>query len=260
MMDAKAYNDALGKLRGVRDGIRDVRKDLDKLQRGIDKLQRELEQLESDRDERIVELAAYEKAKADRIAPAAGLSVADVAALAPALGSASTTLPESAETAPPTAPPGALAPDLRQPADAAARAIPAADAEQAPAAVSAAVPDTTADEGPEPVTTTAAAKPDGAERELPSIPVGERGDAWAAAAADLVSRRPPYTQQVWDTAFLDAETGVLVHKSNSGPIDLGSRSAADILTAVSAVLPSPWSGSTSPLVTPGTATPTASRT
>ncbi|MFF3403520.1 hypothetical protein ACFYW6_34120 [Streptomyces sp. NPDC002659] len=225
-MDAKAYNTALTELRGVRDDIRAVAKDLDKLQR-------ELQQLESDRDARIVELAAYEKAKADRIAPAAGLSVADVATLAPALGSSSTAVQQPAQ-ATPTAQPaaGAPAPDLRRPA--AVPVVPFENAEQAAAA--AAAPATT-DEGPEPVTATALTKPDGEERELPSIPAGERGDGWAAAAANLVSRRPNYTQQVWDTAFLDAETGMLVHKSNSGPVDLGSRSAADIVTAVAAVLP-----------------------
>ncbi|MGW0558662.1 hypothetical protein ACWDZ6_31530 [Streptomyces sp. NPDC002926] len=63
-MDAKAYNTALTELRGVRDDIKAVSKDLEKLQR-------ELQQLASDRDKRIAELATYEKAKADRIAPAA---------------------------------------------------------------------------------------------------------------------------------------------------------------------------------------------
>jgi hypothetical protein len=36
-----------------------------------------------------------------------------------------------------------------------------------------------------------------------------------------VSQRSRFTQASWDTAFLDAEIGVLVHKSNSTRIDVG---------------------------------------
>ncbi|MER5184817.1 hypothetical protein ABT009_42125 [Streptomyces sp. NPDC002896] len=132
---------------------------------------------------------------------------------------------------------GTPAPDLLRPAEA---TVPAAGTTEVPAdeapeqaAESATTPGETAVPAPAAFT----AQPEGADRELLSIPAGERGDRWVAAAGDLVSRRPTFTQQVWDTAFLDTETGMLVHKANSGRIDLGSRSAADIVTAVAAVLP-----------------------
>ena len=233
-MDAKAYTTALGELRGVRDDIKHTRKDLEALQRELDKLQ-------ADRDARVVALGVYVKANADRIAPAAGLTVEEVTALVPALG------PEravaEAKSAPAVAPAepvvGALAPDLRR-----------TDLDTGPAApvpAEAPAPGDGTDEGvqdeqaTEPVaaatTAVTPAVAAGTDRELPSIPVGERGDAWMVAAKDLVSVRPKFTQQVWDTAFLDAETGMLVHKANTGRVDVGSRSAADILAAVSAVLP-----------------------
>ncbi|GDY60567.1 hypothetical protein SVIO_111900 [Streptomyces violaceusniger] len=71
-MTNKDFTTGLSALRGVRDDIKAIRK--------------ELAQLEADRDKRILALGAYEKAKADRIAPAAGLSVVDVVALVPHLG------------------------------------------------------------------------------------------------------------------------------------------------------------------------------
>jgi hypothetical protein len=232
-MDTNAYNTGLTELRGVRDDIKAVRRDLEKLQR-------ELQKLEADRDKRVIALGAYDRAKSDRIAPAAGMSIVEVAALVPALGPG---LPAGAAQSAPTASsaepvPGALAPDLRR-----------TDHEPAPTAAAPAEEDGKDEDVPDeqaaapaaapsqasapPVT----AAPEGVDRELPSIPVGERGDAWVVAARDLVSRRPTYTQQVWDTAFLDAESGMLVHKGTTGRMGLGSRSAADILTAVAAVLP-----------------------
>lgn len=70
-MDAQSYTTALADLRTVRDQIKKARMALAKL--------------EADRDKRIVQLASYEKAKAERIAPAAGLSVTDVVTLVPGL-------------------------------------------------------------------------------------------------------------------------------------------------------------------------------
>jgi hypothetical protein len=70
-----------------------------------------------------------------------------------------------------------------------------------------------------------------ADRELPSIPVGERGNAWMVAAGDLVSRRPMYTQAVRDAVFLDAETGMLVHKTPLARL-IWARAAPPTLTAV----------------------------
>ncbi|MCZ4612092.1 hypothetical protein O3S80_51800, partial [Streptomyces sp. Lzd4kr] len=80
-MDAKSYNAALADLRAVRDQIKKARAALAKQ--------------EADRDKRIVQLAAHEKATAQRIAPAAGLSVADVVALVPGLAPGSLAIDDS---------------------------------------------------------------------------------------------------------------------------------------------------------------------
>ncbi|MCZ9337100.1 hypothetical protein NGM37_04825, partial [Streptomyces sp. TRM76130] len=53
----------------------------------------------------------------------------------------------------------------------------------------------------------------------------------------LVSTRPNFTQQARSTVFLDATTGVLVHRSQTHHLDLAGRSAADILTAVFHTVP-----------------------
>ncbi|MEV7442950.1 hypothetical protein AB0O22_17655 [Streptomyces sp. NPDC091204] len=80
-MDSKAYSGGLAELRALRDDIKP-------LQRELSKLQAELTKLRSRRDQQIVQLGTYERAKADRIATSAGLSVIDVVALVPALGPA----------------------------------------------------------------------------------------------------------------------------------------------------------------------------
>ncbi|MDQ1013142.1 uncharacterized protein YggE [Streptomyces sp. V4I23] len=71
-MDSKAYNAGLAELREIRNEIKP--------------LERQLAKLQAERDKRILELGAYEKAKADRLATSAGLSVIDVVALVPSLG------------------------------------------------------------------------------------------------------------------------------------------------------------------------------
>ncbi|MEU2389032.1 hypothetical protein ABZ606_30980 [Streptomyces sp. NPDC012461] len=209
-MDAQSYNTALADLRTVRDQIRKARAALAKL--------------EGDRDKRIVQLASYEKAKAERIAPAAGLSVADIVSLAPSLAPdslteestdasaqsptpATHTPPKNAEPEP-AAQPAAVAPAMRtmQP-----QAAPA----DAPAVT--AVPD--------------------APRTLPSIPEGGTGDAWFAHTSGLASTRPNFTQQARSTVFLDTDTGVLVHRNQTHRLDLANRSAADILTTVFHTIP-----------------------
>ncbi|MFI6567033.1 hypothetical protein [Streptomyces sp. NPDC050534] len=206
-MDAQSYNAALTALRTVRDQIKKVRADLAKL--------------EADRDQQVAQLATYDKAKAERIAPAAGLSVADVVALAPALA------PESlADTAAPpaeppvpdkaTAPDGGSAPQSApQPA-----AVPATGAAHPPAAPT-----------PAPLASLQAA------RTLPSIPEGDGGNAWFTHTANLASTRPNFTQQARSTLFLDTDTGVLVHRQQTHHLDLGDRSAANILTAVFHTVP-----------------------
>ncbi|MFJ8510194.1 hypothetical protein [Streptomyces avermitilis] len=213
-MDAQSYNTALTELRTVRDAIKKARTELAKL--------------EADRNKKIVQLASYEKAKADRIAPAAGLGVADVVALAPALTPDSLagndapqpSVPEpstaraAADPAPPSPQPGAAAPAM---AAAAARSAPP------PVPARAAVP--------EPPTATEA------PRNLPAIPAGTIGDAWFAHTSGLASTRPNFTQQARSTVFLDTDAGVLVHRNQTHRLDLASRSAADILTAVFHTVP-----------------------
>ncbi|MYX37041.1 hypothetical protein GTY85_27035 [Streptomyces sp. SID8377] len=215
-------------LRATRDELRDV-------ERELAPLLRELEKLQKKRDAQIVALGGHDKAKADRMAPAAGLTISDIVFLVPALapaGSPAAPAEQPAPVQPAEQSPGAVAPAL-QPAeegDALAAAAPAV-AEDVPAASAPAPEPAPAEQGTFP------AQAPGTDRELPSIPPGERGDAWAAVQPRVVSQRPKFTQNSWDTAFLDAKSGMLVHKSNSTRIDLGSRSAADLLAALSSVLP-----------------------
>jgi len=271
-IDAKEYNSGLAELRGVRDEIKKVAK--------------QLTLLEADRDKRLVALGGYAKASADRLAPAAGLSVIDVVALVPHLG------PQAAQDAPQTIKPGngaavtasglqtatqpimepvgAIPPDLRPapatPAVAADVAVnQAADAEPeppAPAAEPVAVDDVqdqavapaTVDPAPAqvtaPVHAAAQASPAqapaapvdkpvaaGADRLLPSIPAGEAGDAWTVPTTKLFSTKPDFVQQKRETAFLDATTGVLVWREHRARVDLGSGSVAEILTAVYSLAP-----------------------
>lgn len=250
-MDAKAYAAGLGELRAVRDDIK--------------KLETRLAKLRADRDRWVKALAGHDKARADRIAPAAGLSVADVAALAPSLGAQRpATAPNDAAAAPSATsdrpgpqkavqaiaePVGAPAPDLRRPpVTAAARleAEPAADgADAEPAAELPGEPavDDVDQEQPAGVSVPAAPAPAAAvptapARELPTIPAGDTGDQWAAVASGgLASKRPNFTQQARQMAFLDTATGVLVHRDQTVRLDLGGASAGEILTAVYAVVP-----------------------
>ncbi|MFF9127966.1 hypothetical protein ACF09J_32720 [Streptomyces sp. NPDC014889] len=204
-MDAQSYNTALADLRTLRDQIKKARA--------------ALARLEADRDKRIVQLASYEKAKAERIAPAAGLSVADVVTIAPALAPDSLTEDTSAPAPPPAHAPSA----------------PSTEAEPEPAAQSAASAPARRATPPEPASAVTAAPE--APRILPSIPEGEAGDAWLAHTPGLASTRPNFTQQARSTVFLDTTTGLLVHRNQTHHLDLGSRSAADILTAVFHTIP-----------------------
>ncbi|MFD9865530.1 hypothetical protein [Streptomyces alboflavus] len=220
-MDAQSYNTALADLRTVRDEIK--------------KVQAALAKLEAERGKQITALAGYEKAKAERIAPAAGLSVADVVALAPQLAPASLAAQDTS-AAPETAPP---APALAPVADATGPEPAPQPGTEAPAmnmphpqvvAAPAAAP-TPADAAE------AAPMPPHAPRSLPSIPDGGTGDAWFTHTPKLASTRPNFTQQARSTVFLDTTTGVLVHRNQTHHLDLGDRSAAEILTAVFHTIP-----------------------
>lgn len=208
-MDAQSYNAALAELRTLRDEIKKIRK--------------ELAGLEAHRDQKISQLASYTKAKAERIAPAAGLSVADIVALAPALAPQSLAEDASAPAQPPAPATTASATDTEpEPAEQPAPAAPAMRTAQPQS-----VPSAT----PVPVAT-----PD-TSRTLPSVPEGEAGDAWFTHTQGLTSARPNFTQQARSTVFLDATTGVLVHRNQTHHLDLGAATAADILTAVFHVIP-----------------------
>ncbi|MFB7575161.1 hypothetical protein [Streptomyces sp. NPDC056165] len=209
-MDAQSYNTALADLRTLRDQIKKARA--------------ALARLEADRDKRIVQLASYEKAKAERIAPAAGLSVADVVVLAPSLAPDSLTEENT---------------DVPVQSPAPATHAPSKDAEYEPAAQPAAVAPAMRTVQPQvaPADVPAVTAAPDAPRTLPSIPEGEAGDAWFAHTPGLASTRPNFTQQARSTVFLDSDTGVLVHRQQTHHLDLGSRSAADILTAVFHAIP-----------------------
>ena len=231
-MDAKAYTASLAGLRGVRDEIKALRRDL--------------ERLEAQRDKTVKELGGYDKAKADRIAPAAGLSVVDVVALVPHLGP-KPPAPDGQQSATVQAvavapsQPGALAPDLSRTPIASApvestapqgETVDAADPgrELAPEPVPAQPP---ADAQPAPPAAVTA----GEVRALPSIPPGDAGDRWVTVAPNLASTRPTFTQQPRQMAFLDTNAGVLVWRDQTVRLELGAASVAEILTAVYATVP-----------------------
>ncbi|MFD9047840.1 Mucin-19 [Streptomyces zaomyceticus] len=243
-MDSKAYSGGLAELRELRDEIKPLLRDLAKVQA-------ELAKLESRRDQRIVDLGTFEKAKADRIATSAGVSVIDVVTLVPTLG------PQGAPIAPadsaatdsatgdlsepqPTAqlikePAGTPAPDLRptaQPPVPVAEAASGKDSDlKAVDSPAATVPSVAV--SPAPVAPPAAEQ----ERTLPSIPEGQSGDRWFHAERDLASKRPNFKQDARGMAFLDTTTGVLVWQGGTVRLELGQATVAEILTAVYAVAP-----------------------
>ncbi|MEU2772878.1 hypothetical protein ABZ646_08085 [Streptomyces sp. NPDC007162] len=215
-MDAQSYSAALTELRTVRDAIKKARA--------------ELTRLESDRDRRVVQAAAYEKAKAERIAPASGLSMADVVTLAPALApdrlaADSDTAPQppppceaiTTQAADETSPKPAPHPQTVTPTKSTTPPRPAASPPLAQAAAPTAQPQT--------------------PRSLPAIAEGTAGDAWFTHTPGLASTRPNFTQQARSTVFLDTSTGILVHRNQTHRLDLGAATAADILTAVFHTIP-----------------------
>ncbi|MFE0630848.1 hypothetical protein ACFW3D_28300 [Streptomyces sp. NPDC058864] len=230
-MDSKTYTAALGELRTLRDEIK--------------KAQAALTKLTAARDKQITAMAGYDKAKAERIAPAAGLSVADVVAIAPALApeglatAAAAAEPDTQQAAvSETATPTPAASEPQTPTEAAADPAsvtepaavagavapslprPAAPAEPQPAAAAPAVPDVVAE-----------------PRVLPSIPAGPDGDRWFAHTSGLASTRPNFTQQVRSTVFLDAASGILVHRDQTLRLELKTASAGEILQQVFHAVP-----------------------
>ncbi|MGW7520422.1 hypothetical protein ACWGJ2_33060 [Streptomyces sp. NPDC054796] len=214
-MDAQSYNAALTDLRTVRDDIRKTRTALAKL--------------EAERDKRIVQLATYDKAKAERIAPAAGLSLAEIVDRAPALApqplaADATPAPEPAAADEPAGAP-LTEPQPHVPQLTAPPTSPSTEALQAPAPPAA------------PTTPAAPAMGEGEPRTLPSIPEGGEGDAWFTHTRGLASTRPQFTQQARSTVFLDADSGLLVHRDRTVRLDLPTGSASEILTAVFHTVP-----------------------
>ncbi|MFE6162135.1 hypothetical protein ACFQ7F_24855 [Streptomyces sp. NPDC056486] len=221
-MEAPSYTAALAELRTVRDEIK--------------KAQAALAKLEAVRDKQLAVLGGYEKAKAERIAPAAGLSLAEVVARAPALAPDSLTVTPDAAPGTPDAQPEPTA----QPAEHADTApLSVAPAEGAPA------PSMTP--APQPVSPPRATMPPqhastppaalDAPRTLPSIPADAPEARWFTHTANLNSQRPNFVQQARSTVFLDTGTGILVHRDQIHRLELGARSAAEILTAVFHTVP-----------------------
>ncbi|MGW0902901.1 hypothetical protein [Streptomyces sp. NPDC002853] len=217
-MDAQSYNAALAELRTVRDDIKKTRAALAKL--------------EAERDKRITRLAAHGKAKAERIAPAAGLSLAEIVARAPDLAPQTLAVPAPepaapAEPEPEAAPAPETAPQPHVPQ-------PAAPPTASPPAQA---PQPTMSKATAPHVPKAALVREDEPRTLPAIPYGEAGEAWFTHTKNLASTRPNFTQQARSTVFLDTDTGVLVHRDQTHRLELGSRSAAEILTAVFNAVP-----------------------
>ncbi|MGW0817004.1 hypothetical protein ACWD00_27810 [Streptomyces viridiviolaceus] len=205
-MDAQSYSTALADLRTLRDQIKKTRAVLAKQ--------------ETDRDKLITKLASYEKAKAERIASAAGLGLADVVTLVPALAPDSLAVNNTPQPRPLEPPTDQATADVAPPPPqhATAPAMTTTSARPAPTSTQA------------PVSEHPAAP--GTPRDLPSVPAGPSGDAWFCHASGLASTRPNFTQQARSTVFLDTNTGVLVHRDQTHHLDLGTASAAEILTAV----------------------------
>ncbi|MGW1976472.1 Mucin-19 [Streptomyces sp. NPDC001889] len=236
-MDTTAYTDGLARLRELRDEI--------------GKREKALNKLYAQRDKQIKTLGEHAKAKAERLAPAAGLAVKDIVALVPGLAPAAPAAPQPPDAAV-TRPgrtagtgtgPGAATPSLTPltPSPLVTEPEPPAEAAPAPAAQdrTAELPEEPGSAPPPPAPEAAppATPAEGTLRELPSIPEGTDGDRWFALAPNLVSERPNFPQKVHPAVFLDAATGVLAHKNHRYQLDLGTGSAAEILTAVYATVP-----------------------
>ncbi|MFJ8038899.1 hypothetical protein ACIRBX_00105 [Kitasatospora sp. NPDC096147] len=257
-MDRQTYTAELAGLRELRTGIGQAEKILAAAQKELDKLA-------AQRARKVAGLAGYEKADAATVAKASGLTLADVVRIAPLLDPTPAAVRAAksedqavavAPAAAPAAPVQAAAPvaePVPQPAGAVAPVLtrPAPGVEQpAPAVVSAAVPSEVEDQAvvaevsvevpAAPVASVAApARPavESGPRELPTIPEGPAGARFEAATANLVSKRPNFTQQARATVFLDAATGELAVRDQVLRLTLGAKSPGEILDAVLATAP-----------------------
>jgi hypothetical protein len=231
-MDRASYNAGLTELRPLRDEIAKLEKSLAKLVR--------------EREGRVVKLGEFDDAKAAAIAKAAGVSIGDVVVLVPRLDPT----PEYARAqlhqaqavpapapAPETEAQGAVAPTfpatVTAPRERAPEAAPAVTPTAAPVDDLGEAESAAARSQPSPP----AVRPPGERIELPSIPDGLAGEAYSAATSNLFSQRPNFTQGSREMVFLDAATGVLVGRGGEARVDLGARTAQEILDAVLALAP-----------------------
>ncbi|GAA1236728.1 Mucin-19 [Kitasatospora nipponensis] len=251
-MDRKAYTAKLA-------ALRELRAEIGAAEKAVADAQRALGRLGQERGRRVMELAAYEGAKADAIAKAGGLSVGDVVRIAPLLdptppgarvvraddrGAAAVPAPAPPDQTPPAVETAvAVAPAPTRPAAAVEQPpVPAPDAAAAPAAAAVAAATAPAARETEPgvQADSSAAAPvvvQGQVRVLPHIPQGPAGDRFAAVTSGLVSTRPNFVQQPRVTVFLDAATGDLVAREYTLRLDLGAKSPGEILDAVLAAAP-----------------------
>jgi hypothetical protein len=251
-MAAQTLAEGLKELRGLRDEVAEA-------QKVVDRATKVLQRAAGARDKKVQQLGMHEQAKAERLAPAAGLSVKDIVDLVPALAPQPATAPIPSEPSPAgedtTAQPaaetgtGATPPALPQVQPHQDSRNDEDESRPAKDAAEPAVSESPSADGAQTEDETEAAEPRAAEsldeapaqdqpmRELPSIPEGPAGDRWFAVASNLASEHPNFTQQVRPAVFLDATTGVLAFRDTRYQLDLGSRSAAEILTAVYATVP-----------------------
>lgn len=260
-MDRKTYTAKLA-------GLRELRTEIGVAEKVVADAQKVLAKLDQQRARRVMELAAYEGAKADAIAKAGGMSVGDVVALAPLLDPTPAAVRAAKPAAAPAAPVarpaaqavaepvGAVAPVMdRQPAPAPAPApVPSVDEVEdravpveEPAATGAGPVTGETEPGVQADSSLAITSASGSAgqhtaavvgpRVLPALPEGPAGARFEAVTTGLVSIRPKFTQQARATVFLDAAAGVLAVRDQTVRLGLGARTPGEILDAVLATAP-----------------------
>ncbi|SEL28106.1 hypothetical protein [Streptacidiphilus jiangxiensis] len=237
-MDRTAFNAGLAELRPLRDEIAKLEKSLAKLVR--------------DRDNRVRKLGAFADATAAAVAKAAGVSIGEVVALVPRLDptpehararlrtSPAAPVPASDAGGPPegaVVPTSPVTPAAQDTAAALPTATPepAEPVEEAPAPANEEREAAAVDAGHEPTPPTV--RGPGERIELPSVPDGPAGEAYTAVTENLFSQRPNFTQGSREMVFLDAATGVMAGRGGEVRLDLGARTAEEILDAVLTVAP-----------------------
>ncbi|NLU76658.1 hypothetical protein HCC61_29235 [Streptomyces sp. HNM0575] len=267
-MDAKAYTAQLAELRTVRDEIKKTQAHLTKLQNRRDKHITALAAYDKAKADRIAPAAGLSVTDVVALAPAlAPENLTPTSHQPPAAQPEITQEEESRHTAAPslagtpappltvTAPsraadeetPGGQSPAaaLPQAGQEAGEAELLPDAAAGPASPIPAQPPSVEDnssgmleEAQASPAATPNSSPEEAEslsRTLPGIPDGPEGDAWITHTPNLVSTRPNFTQQARTMAFLDTDTGILVHRDHTIRLQLPTASAAEILQAVTHV-------------------------